>query len=208
MNFDKEIAFAREMQRLDRHGRSDHPKFGAFPSVAALYEHHANEGNNKWKTRARLFFTYRDNLELCWTLSKERTVASPVLLSDGPVPVVCVTTAHQSKGSEYDEVWIHDDFAVTTNNEDNNNTLYVAMTRARRAVYLHPKFVSFVQTHTPALRYRNEVKTLARRKTCTVCRRRQTNLSALTEADPVSVIEGGACAVYAYDPTCSRCLEM
>lgn len=196
VDFDKEIQYAQELLWL-RDGRVDRitvHKIRSFDTLQSLYDHHLSIQNTKWKNRVILLETYGDAIVDNWTQAKAfyRTHDA-----------VFITTAHQSKGSEYDHVRLHDDFNGSS--EDANNTLYVAMTRAKQTLYLNTNLFRFFDKITPKLRYVFDTKQSDRRLLCGQCRRRFTNRLVCSENDPVSLLRGLECELFEYTPICSMC---
>ena len=196
IHFDKEIRYAQELLWL-RDGHTDRitvHKIRSFETLQSLHEHHRAIQNTKWKNRVLLMETYGDAIVDNWTQAKAfyRTHDA-----------VFITTAHQSKGSEYDHVRLHDDFNGSS--EDAHNTLYVAMTRAKKTLYLNNNLFRFFEKNTPKLRYLFDTKQSDRRIMCGNCRRRFTNRLVCSENDPLSLLRGLECTLFEYTPLCSLC---
>ena len=98
---------------------------------------------------------------------------------------------------------VYDDFVGAS--EDAHNTLYVAMTRAKKSVCISQSLMRFFEKHTPKIRYPFDTKSTNRPSTCAHCRKRSTNQLVCTEDDPVSLVQGEACMLYTYTPCCKEC---
>jgi hypothetical protein len=196
INFSKEIQFAQDLWFLsqNQHDQIVSPKVSCYETLEKLQEFHNSTQNTKWKNRIQLVAMYGADTANQWRDAQQR-------YSEGQG--VRVVTAHQSKGSEYDHVWIADDFNGST--EDAHNTLYVAMTRAQKTLSISPSLMRFYEKHTPKLRYPFDTKVSSRASRCTSCRKRMTNRTVCTEDDPVSTLQGKDCAVFTYVPVCADC---
>lgn len=193
IDFDKEIRYARALLCLrDGHAAAD-PKLSAFANVQDVHDHYVSMQNIKWKNRVSLMETYGDAIVDLWTLAQRYHRTHDA---------VCITTAHQSKGSEYDHVRLHDDFHGSS--EDALNTLYVAMTRAKQTLYLNNTLFRFFDKHTTKLRYAFDTRTHDSSRMCTTCKR-YTKRLVCTENDPVSRLRGLECELFEYVPVCDRC---
>jgi len=205
VNFDKEIQYAQELLWLRAIGQGEGEgdfrdritvqKIGSFDTLQNLYEHHQAIQNTKWKNRVILLETYGDAIVDHWIQAKAfyRTHDA-----------VFITTAHQSKGSEYDHVRLHDDFNGSS--EDAHNTLYVAMTRAKQTLYLNTSLFRFFDKHTPKLKYVFDTKHSKKQRLCGQCQHRFTNHLVCSENDPVSLLRGLECELFDYVPICSFCV--
>jgi len=78
----------------------------------------------------------------------------------GDPPIVTLSTAHKVKGLEFDQVRLGDDFTelvdggalVETIDPEEVNVLYVAMTRAERAIQLNAQFREFAKLYDTIFR--------------------------------------------------------
>jgi len=200
INFDKEIQYAQELlwlrdgQHIDR---STVDKIRSFDTLQSFYEHHQSIQNTKWKNRVGLLETYGDAIVDMWTHAKSFYQTHDA---------VFITTAHQSKGSEYDHVRLHDDFNGSS--EDAHNTLYVAMTRARKTLYLNTSLFRFFDKNTPKLKYVFDTQKSDKQLMCGECQRRFTNRLVCSENDSVSLLRGLECEIFDYVPICSLCVQV
>lgn len=202
INFEKERDIAQQLWFLHNNekDRVTNPKIAAFESLQAMQEHHNTLQNNKWKNRIQLMLSYNENIADRWRLAativtEEETTGAPA---------VQVTTAHQSKGSEFDCVLLNDDF--TGSSEDAHNTLYVAMTRAKKHLYLSRTLYKFYEKTLDPIMYPALTQRSPKTQLCTLCKKRNTNRLVCTEDDPVSIVEGNECEVFTYRPVCVNCV--
>ena len=199
INFQKEISFAKDLLFLQRNERQSisSPKVSRFESLQSLQDFHNSTQNTKWKNRLQLLAIHGEGLVDLWETAERR---SDLKDSEDSVRLI---TAHQSKGSEYNHVMVYDDFVGAS--EDAHNTLYVAMTRAKKSVCISQSLLRFFEKHTPKIRYPFDTKSTNRPSTCGICRKRTTNQLVCTEDDPMSVLQGEACALFVYTPCCKEC---
>jgi superfamily I DNA/RNA helicase len=198
INFEKERDIAQQLWFLhnnEKH-RVTNPKIAAFESIQAMQEHHNALQNNKWKNRIQLMLSYNENIADRWRLAA-------AIVSE-TAPAVQVTTAHQSKGSEFDSVLLNDDF--TGSSEDAHNTLYVAMTRAKKHLYLSRSLYTFYEKTLDPVMYPALTQRAPKTHLCTLCKKRNTNRLVCTEDDPMSIVEGNECEVFTYRPACVNCV--
>ena len=199
INFEKETDIAQQLWFLynNEKDRVTNPKIAGFESLQAMQEHHNALQNNKWKNRIQLMLAYNENIADRWQL------AGSITATDTKAPAVLVTTAHQSKGSEFDGVLLNDDF--TGSSEDANNTLYVAMTRAKKHLYLSRTLYKFYEKSLDPIMYPALTQRSPKSALCTLCKKRNTNRLMCTEDDPASIVEGNECEVFTYLPVCVNC---
>lgn len=199
INFEKETDIAQQlwfMHNNEKH-RVTNPKIAAFESIQAMQEHHNALQNNKWKNRIQLMLAYNENIADRWQLAGTSTTET-----NAP-PAVLITTAHQSKGSEFDTVMLNDDF--TGSSEDAHNTLYVAMTRAKKHLYLSRTLYKFYEKTLDPILYPEFTQRSPKSGLCVLCKKRNTNRLMCTEDDPESIVEGSECEVFTYVPVCVNC---
>lgn len=197
IDFQKEISFAKDLLFLQagNHNEITSPKVARFDTLQQVQDFHNSTQNTKWKNRLLLLATYGEGLVDLWETAERK--------SNQNRNSVRLITAHQSKGSEYDHVMVYDDFVGAS--EDAHNTLYVAMTRAKKSVCISQSLLRFFEKNTPKIRYPFDTKSTNRPSTCGICRKRTTNQLVCTEDDPVSLVQGEACAVFVYTPCCKEC---
>lgn len=170
-----------------------HRKLKEFTTFDEMMSHFYTANNNKWKDRINLFLQHGEELLNMW----ERTSDC---LNDNDCDFM-VTTAHQSKGSEFDNVCLYNDFQI--NNQDAVNICYVAITRAKKALYLNKLLVSFFEKYKNKVYYNTTIHSKSSKR-CHICKTCFTNTMVLTENDPNAVF-GKDCEIYTYEHTCRNC---
>ena len=198
INFDKEISIVRDLEHIET-GTYEHvvrEKLKTFRNIQQVLDHFTTINVGIWKDRIRLFNIHGGpELIRMWTRAR---------LMKTNTPRIIITTAHQSKGSEFDHVVLYDDFPM--NNEDAHNTLYVAMTRAKETLYMNESLAQFFKKMTKPVLYVNDTVSTPRKfQTCTLCNAMKTNLLVCAENDHRSIIEYGRCDLYEYVPICNIC---
>jgi F-box protein, helicase, 18 len=169
-----------------------HEKLQRFASIEELTEYYQRTNNHAWCTRLRLFHQYGpDALQRMWRTVQEQ--------ADQDVDLV-ITTAHQSKGCEFDNVVLYDDFSM-----NDPNILYVAMTRAKKRIYLNDYMYNFYKKVMTPHVYTGDTKQMSQFKTCLYCHRTKTNLMVCRENDHMGIIQHSKCEVYEYVPMCNIC---
>jgi len=167
-----------------------HEKLRRFQNLEELSEHYQH--NHTWRTRLRLFHLYGAGaLRNMWHSVHEQ--------SEEDVDLV-ITTAHQSKGCEFDHVVLYDDFTM-----NDPNILYVAMTRAKKRIYLNDTLSNFYKRVMTPQVYTEYTKQSAQFKTCTFCHRTKTNRLVCRENDHMGILQHNQCELYEYTPMCSMC---
>jgi F-box protein 18 (helicase) len=149
INFDKEILIAHQIRNLFQNLPVTHPKLKDL-NVHTVTNWFTELGSFKWLTRIRLYKRYGESLiHRYHDLSfRFRSVAEADVI---------ISTAHQSKGLEYDHVVLANDFISLISSETNKiftydtpsgiesyNILYVAMTRARKSLRLNSELNKFM----------------------------------------------------------------
>jgi len=149
INFDKECLYAENIHLLINNIIPNHPKF-TFNSIDEMKIHYNMLGNYKWITRINLVQYYDINI-----IQKYRQLQQQI--SDIHMADVIITTTHQAKGLEFDNVKLSDDFIplITTQKTiycyksssaiEAYNILYVAMTRAKKLLILNKELYEFLQ---------------------------------------------------------------
>lgn len=195
--FEKEASIITDLHHIHT-GAFDRvtvPKLKPFRTIAQVQEHFAAISNNAWKDRLRLYNLHGEDLIRMWDQARQ--------LQSHDNPHIVITTAHQSKGSEFDYVVLYDDFPM--NNEDAYNTLYVAMTRAKKRLYLNNSLFTFFTKRSKRVVYDDMRLAQSSFAECVFCNHVKTNQSICVESDPKGILEGEGCNVYEYVPICNLC---
>lgn len=199
-NFDKEISIATNLTHL-LEGNLEamtREKMKRFSTIEEITDHYARQNNHTWRTRLRLYNHFGEQaLVRMWRAAEEmqNTVDVDLIL----------TTAHQSKGCEFDHVVLFDDFPM--NQGDAYNILYVAMTRARKAIYLNESLSAFYKRTIKPNVYTNHVRIVKIFKQCAFCHRTKTNRLVCKENDHEGIMESNVCELYEYVPMCNLCVS-
>ena len=199
INFDKEIDIILDFLLLQKSSSEEvkHPKLKEFNDFDEMVLHFNTIQDNKWNDRINLFLLHGgDTLIDMWTRSKNNLTNQN---SD-----FVVTTAHQSKGAEFDNVFLYNDFQI--HNQDSMNLMYVAMTRARKNLFVNKLISNFFEKYNGKVYY-NIIMHNRKSNRCNVCKKRNTNTSVVIEADPDTVFFK-ECQVYSYEYVCSQCQKL
>ena len=137
------------------------PEIQDFDTLNDIVVYYKLLGVSQWGTRISLYKTFglqtmTDN----WNLLKQNLVSENA--------DILMTTAHQSKGLEYDNVIIANDFVTLHKGNhirkpmkddcSEHNILYVAMTRARKELILNEELTNFVRILKKKRKYYTDKK--------------------------------------------------
>lgn len=114
--------FAKAARELILHGETSHPELAIFDSWNEVQDYVASDPSG---SELALLVKLIDENGVEAIL---RAVANTVSEEDADL---VVTTAHKSKGREWDTVRIYSDFPPNRDTDSDNRLLYVAVTRAR-----------------------------------------------------------------------------
>lgn len=196
--FDKEIRIISDLGHLldNQPELVHHEKLRRFNTIEEVTEHYQRQNSHTWRTRLRLFHHYGgDALCHLWRSVQQQEPSEGELI---------LTTAHQSKGCEFDHVVLYDDFPM--NGSDAHNILYVAMTRAKKRIYLNDSLSHFYKKVVAPNVYTTHVmQTPQQFKTCMFCHRTKTNLLVCKENDHEGILQYNRCDLYEYVPMCNLC---
>lgn len=149
-NFDKEIQYVEAFQNIDNGFDHDIDKL-QFSSINEAKIHYQSLNNFKWITRINLWIEY-GTFELIQHYEKLKSKIVPLEAAD-----IVLSTVHQSKGLEYDNVKLSDDFIplITSLNTiyvyksrsalEGYNLLYVAITRAKKNLIINKELFSYLK---------------------------------------------------------------
>lgn len=196
-NFEKEVSIVTNLTHLleGNVNAMTREKMKRFSTIEEITDHYARQNNHTWRTRLRLYHHYGEQaLVRMWrTAENQKTDDADLIL----------TTAHQSKGCEFDHVVLFDDFPM--NDGDAHNILYVAMTRARKSIYLNESLSAFYKKTIKPNVYTNHVKIVKNFKQCVFCHRTNTNRMVCKENDHEGIMQSNVCELYEYVPMCNMC---
>jgi superfamily I DNA/RNA helicase len=125
-------------------------KLRGFNNIQDLKEFFFDIDNSKWKLRLKLYELYGGVLRHHWLHLQQQLVDT---MNDAD----CIlSTVHQTKGMEFDDVFLSDDFSKFKYDDvgnirnlcwdlDNYNLMYVALTRAKHNVYITADMHNFLK---------------------------------------------------------------
>lgn len=192
INFDKEIKITNELIALQEGKDVTHPKLVQFSDFDEMTTFYQILNNNRWNDRLRLYATHGARLIGFWERAKNHVSDDPDLI---------LTTAHQSKGMEFDNVLLFNDFQL--HNEESVRLLYVAMTRARQTLYTNNVLYQFFERHQGKIYYKDCMSSKQSNR-CSVCRTRFTNNMCITDADNEKMLSSRG-DLFAYEYVCNTC---
>lgn len=149
-NFEKECLYALGFSSL-QNGLIPHVSKLQFNSFSEMRDHFLNLKKFKWTCRINLYLEY--GIEI---IEKYRQLQEQIVFNIDDADIV-LTTTHQAKGLEFNNVKLSDDFIplVTTLNTiykyksnsaiEGYNILYVAITRAKKNLILNKELYNFLQ---------------------------------------------------------------
>lgn len=122
-------AFADGLIELESVGRTQHPILRSFNSVGGFYQ---------WLkvTEEDVDLETKNLASICRKIGAGVIVSSLENIKDYSKPDLLITTAHKSKGREWNVVQLGGDFPkpYTTDAEEEKRLFYVAMTRAKKVL--------------------------------------------------------------------------
>ena len=150
LDCDEEIEIMRSLDCIHTGiGENTHSDIQGFESLNTVIEHFKLLADSKWLTRVNLYKRIGfDTMITNWNTLKQN-----ITLTVDDAQII-ITTAHQSKGLEFDNVIISDDYVklvystgklnIRKDNDSEYNVLYVAMTRAKKELILNEELSTFV----------------------------------------------------------------
>lgn len=122
-------SFADGLLELESVGKTQHPMLRSFNSVGGFYQ---------WLkvTEEDVDLETKNLASICRKIGAGVIVSSLDNIKDYSHPDLLITTAHKSKGREWDVVQLGGDFPkpYTTDAEEEKRLFYVAMTRAKKVL--------------------------------------------------------------------------
>lgn len=155
-NFEKESNIINDFIKIENNSCKDlgkeltHKKLKGFKNMHDVKEYFFDTDNTKWKLRIKLFELYGGILRHHWINIQNNFV-------DKIEDAECVlSTVHQTKGMEFNDVFLSDDFSKFKYDDegnirnvcwdlDNYNLMYVALTRAKSNVYITNDMYKFLK---------------------------------------------------------------
>jgi F-box protein 18 (helicase) len=147
-DFDKEIEITNDFIQVSRGNYSEvtHQECKA-KSIDSLNQMYTELCMSEWRQRLSLYLEYGDMLLTYWVQMRS------YVTYDVQQANTLISTVHQAKGSEFDNVYLHDD--LTINNTDSLYIIYVAMTRAKKRVLLNKVVTNYFIKHKGNIYYTN-----------------------------------------------------
>jgi F-box protein 18 (helicase) len=165
-NFDKECMYVSEMQNIEQGGQSNLPKFRLFHTIMDMTKYYQELSNFKWLLRIHLFKEYgAEHL-----IENFRILQNKIVAFDKAD--VVISTVHQAKGLEFDNVKLSDDFIPLTTQMntlyvyqsktavEGYNLFYVAMTRAKKKLILNSELYNFLKIKKGQRKYTTHLSTV------------------------------------------------
>lgn len=152
--YDKESQIVKDFINIlnNKHNLVIHKKLKFFQNMKDVRQHFIQAENKKWNNRIYLFDTYGYRLHELWLKLKNIIVEN---IHDADL---ILSTVHQTKGMQFDHVYICNDFvnfrfkmdgSVIPNfiDSESYNILYVAITRCRYSLFINEELLKFLQKY-------------------------------------------------------------
>ena len=151
-NFTKECRYVEYLDLIQSGLEVDIPKLKGFSNIEQVKNHFQLLGNHKWIMRINLFLEYgKDALD-----NNYKELDRKMVNNENDADVI-LSTVHQSKGLEFNNVKLSNDFIplVTTLNTiyayksrsalEDYNILYVALTRGKKNLILNKELYCYLK---------------------------------------------------------------
>lgn len=195
-DFEKEIEITNDFiqVRLGRNDNVQNPecKGGSIDELNQLY----NElFMSEWRHRLNLYLEFGDELLSYWEQMKL------CITDDIHKATTLISTVHQMKGSEFDNVCLHEDLSI--NNIDSLYIIYVAMTRAKKRLLLNKVLTIFFLKKKGNIFYMNNTQS-RQNGNCILCHT-YTNNNVWMDVDYTSQFDISESEVLENKIMCMRC---
>jgi hypothetical protein len=167
-NVDKEIEIIRDFMRVEQ-GNYEHVVYQECrlgKTLVSLLDTYNEQCMTEWKQRWTLFELYGEDMISHWTRMKQW------ITHDVRQANVILTTVHQAKGSEFDNVCLHNDLSL--NMIDSLFVMYVAMTRAKKRLFLNTVMTNYFVKQRGIV-YSNEYRVDNSSENCEICKTNTTH---------------------------------
>ena len=163
-----------------------------------LFEAYNEHFMTEWRQRWTLYELYGEAMIDHWSAMKS------LVTNDASDADVILTTVHQAKGSEFDNVCLHDDMSL--NVIDSLFVMYVAMTRAKKRLLLNTVMTNyFIKQRGPV--YTNNHDTSPLSQKCMTCKK-LTSALAWMDVDVEACFESSAdTQIYERIAMCDTCKQ-
>lgn len=197
-DFEKEIQATKDFIRLTEGNIQDIVHDECKGGSIEELQHRYNElCMQEWRQRVTLYLEYGTELLNHWVNMKRLLTTTPSAAN------VLLTTVHQAKGSEFDNVCLYDD--ITINNQDSLFVMYVAMTRARKRLRLNHLMTTYFLKQKGNLYYTNvETNGCRETRSCVACDNK-TNKNVWKDVDFSSQFNDNPSHIFENQKMCVKC---
>ena len=193
IDFDHEMDIVNEIMNINNMDYKKNTIVDKFKSVNDLSVYVSKMNLSEWKTRLRLYSVHGNSMIHLWESAKRSYTRS-----DG----YTLITAHQSKGLEFDNVLIANDF--TFNNTDACYVMYVAMSRAKRKLYINNLLNAYMYTKHCKFSIMSNNPKRSTYGRCHKCGTKFTDQSVFVEQDQ-EVVTRYTCNMFVIENMCTQC---
>jgi hypothetical protein len=181
VNINEEIL---EMKKL-----IDFEPFDHFQTIEDFIEHVYTVRDSMWMVRVNLFVRHGS------AVLDMLALASEYITDDGGIGLI---TAHRSKGLEFEDVAVADDFNI--NSLDECSVMYVALSRAKSTLRVPRAIINYMFQKHVKLKFEGESK----HAVCSICKRKKHFRGELIE-DDAEVVLTNRCELYFDCSVCASC---
>lgn len=164
-------------------------------TIQDLLDMYTTKSMSDWKQRVQLYMMFGAELIQHWETLKTWVV------NDMNHANVILSTVHQAKGCEFDNVCLYDDLAL--NVEDSLYIMYVAMTRAKKKLILNTLMTNYFSRQKGHL-YLDDTRRNSCWSKCFLCYS-YTNLSAWLDVDVDAAFTVDESEIYEHVHMCLKC---
>jgi F-box protein, helicase, 18 len=199
-DFDDEMEIVRDFMRVERQEYDPivHKECRYGKTLQRLFEAYNEHFMTEWRQRWTLYDLYGEAMIDHWSAMKT------FVTNDASDAEVILTTVHQAKGSEFDNVCLHDDLSL--NVIDSLFVVYVAMTRAKKRLLLNTVMTNYFIKQRGFV-YANDHETSALSEKCVTCKK-LTSARAWMDVDVDAYFESSAdTQLYERVAMCDTCKQ-
>jgi len=195
-NFDKEIEIVHDFIHVTNQNYDlvQHIQCKGT-SIQSLLDLYTSKSMSEWKQRVQLFMIFGSTLVQHWNTLKTWVI------NDMKNANVILSTVHQAKGCEFDNVCLHND--LTLNIEDSLYIMYVAMTRAKKRLFLNSLMTSYFIRQKGTI-YKNDITCNSKWDKCYICSTK-TNQYAWLDVDIDAAFHTVESDIYERISMCFKC---
>ena len=145
LKVEKEIEKVEALYNIREFGQTNYEKYNNFKTIKEVEEYAIlmKKKNMKLRIEFLKIYTYDEYITKLYALKT-------YLVDTYEKCDICLTTCHQCKGIEFDNVKLDDDFSSlktvikTENMKESYNIMYVALTRAKKKIQLNNSFLELL----------------------------------------------------------------